>query len=133
MKRFNILYAVLLMLFVFSCEKGLDLSPEDVVTESSFFNSKKDYRLFATNFYRYLPRPAFDDRNTDIGFKEGGSDISRGTLIAPQKSDFWNNSYVSIRACNYLLKKSEGADDKLKAEIGTYIGEAYFFRAMLYL
>lgn len=132
MKRFNILYAVLLMLFVFSCEKGLDLSPEDVVTESSFFNSKKDYRLFATNFYRYLPRPSYDDRNTDIAYNEGGNDISRGTYIAPQNSNFWNNSYVSIRACNYLLKKSEAADDKLKTEIGNYIGEAYFFRAMLY-
>jgi hypothetical protein len=133
MKKNKILYLlVAFTMLLGACEKGLDLAPEDVITESSFFKSVNDYKLFATQLYDGLPRPSYEDRRSDIAYNEGGNDISRGTLIAPQNDGFWNGSYKTVRACNLLLEKVELADDKLKTDIGVYKGEALFFRAMAY-
>ena len=127
----NICIALLTISF-WSCEKDLDLTPEDEISSSSFFVSVNDFKTFATTFYASLPRPAGDDQNTDIAYREGGSDISRGTLIPAETSSFWNDSYTLIRRCNVLLQKAAEASPDLTADIRTYEGEAFFFRAMAY-
>ncbi len=133
MKKNKFIYILFALALVFgACEKDLDLAPEDVITESSFFKSANDFKLFATQLYDGLPRPSHDDRRTDIAYNEGGNDISRGTLIAPQNDGFWNGSFETIRACNLLLEKAEIATDDLKPSIEVYKGEALFFRAMAY-
>ncbi|MEQ6119120.1 RagB/SusD family nutrient uptake outer membrane protein [Reichenbachiella sp. MALMAid0571] len=132
MKRIYII--CVLALLGFSCEKNLDLTPEDVLTESSFFLSANDFRLFANNFYDALPNQSqgLSDRQTDIGYTEGGNDVSRGTHQAPQNSSTWDGAYANIRKYNFLLEKIEEADENLQVEVEAFKGESLFFRAYTY-
>ncbi|TKG93749.1 RagB/SusD family nutrient uptake outer membrane protein [Puteibacter caeruleilacunae] len=133
MKNTKLIYLLMAFgLIMWSCEKDLDLAPEDEITEATFFKSVNDFKLFATNFYNRLPRDSYADRQTDIAYNEGGNDVSRGTLIAPQNDGHWDGSYKAIRACNYLLEKAEIAGEEISDKLDTYKGEAYFFRAMTY-
>jgi hypothetical protein len=133
----NNLYILLFIIsFIsFSCEKDLELAPEETITEATFFKAEVDFRLFASDFYNYLPRPSSSDVNTDIGFKLGGSSIAKGTHQIPVDDGTWNNSYVQIRATSILLEKAEVLKEENSTEyekIKQFQGEAHFFRARAY-
>ena len=132
-KLIKYMYVVLAIFIVTSCELDLDLLPLTEVSEDSFFLKENDFKIYANQFYAYLPDFSLCSRDNyaDIGFTRNS--ISNSSYIESQTSSFWDNSYVKIRNTTQLIERvAELEDDQLKAEVAVYEGEARFFRAYTY-
>lgn len=132
MKTINKNYIfILLLLIITGCEKSLDLSPKDEVSDASFWQTSDHFKLAANDFYFSLQGAHnYTDINSDIAFGAGANTVSNGSYLATANSPLWNDSYTGIRATNYLLQKAEGSP--LGTEIDRWVGEALFFRAYYY-
>lgn len=122
---------ILLLLAATGCEKSLDLTPKDQLSDASFWRTPEHFQLAANDFYYKLQEaPEYIDINSDIAFGAGANTVSNGSYLAPANSAVWDSAYVGIRGTNYLLMKAEESD--LGAEIDRWVGEALFFRAYHY-
>jgi len=116
-----------------NCEKDLNLLPLTEVNENSFFKTENDFKIFANQFYAYLPDFGLPSRDNwaDICFTRNS--ISNSTYIESQESGLWNGSYSNIRNTNQLIERFEELEDTdLKGQVAVYEGEARFFRAFAY-
>ena len=132
MKLFNKNHiAVLLALLITGCDKSLDLTPKDEVSDPAFWQTPDHFKLAANDFYFGLQGAHnYTDINSDIAFGAGSNAVSNGSFLATPNSDLWDDSYSAIRSANYLLAKA--AESPLGNEIDRWIGEALFFRAYNY-
>lgn len=133
MKRIiNKFYLFLLPLFMLAgCEKSLDLSPKDQISDASFWKNSDQFKLAANDFYFSLQGAHnYTDLNSDIAFGSGSNSVSNGSYLAQANSDVWDNAYSGIRGTNYLLGKAE--ESGMGTEIDRWVGEALFFRAYNY-
>lgn len=118
-----------------SCNKALDLKPQDQLSEAAYFKSANDFKTFANQYYGYLrnfgnslgDNPHYDGRSDVFG---GGGAFGAGTNTVPASDGSWNNNYSRIRNCNYLLEKAAAYPDQ--AGIAQFVAEAKFFRAYCY-
>lgn len=137
-----------------SCNALLDMQPINQITPESYFASADQLGAYLINYYNtFLQAPysgsmyhdqnytdgmARSDGNTDIMCVGGGS-----TSLFADKH--WEVSadkvlqgyYGNVRICNYFLDKAvsgyeAGTISGSDAEIRNYIGEGYFFRALIY-
>ncbi len=148
--KFNLKYIrTLLILFTmsfYSCvEDFLERYPLDAMTDATYFTSPNDLKVMANGFYRLLPRYHFQsqgngpmnnflDANTDIQVGTGPSGFlfQRGASgQAPATDGSWNGNFNWIRQINYLINNARRVD--VSVESNQYTGEAYFFRAWVYL
>jgi len=118
-----------------SCEKDLNLAPQDKYSEATFFKTPDQFKLFATQFYSQLS--TFNGMLTretysDIVIAWSPSTISNGSYSPTPNSDLWNNSYSIIRNTTYLVEKVKTAEQSIKEKVLVYGGEAKLFRAMAY-
>ncbi len=121
-----------------ACQKNLNLSPKDQVSDAGFWKTSNDFQLAANDFYFHLMEvPQYIDCNADIAFQSStGSDPfegrpkSNGSYQPVANYWVWDSSYAGIRAANYLLEKAR--ESNLGAAIDRWVGEAYFFRAYNY-
>ena len=125
------------MVVVCSCQKKLDLTPKDQISDASFWQKPSDFTLAANDFYYGLTEPnqqnstgLYADNTSDLAFGSGANSVSNGSYLPAANSELWNNAYTYIRAANYLLDKA--ATSALGAEIDKPVGEALFFRAYYY-
>ncbi|MDP4130448.1 MAG: RagB/SusD family nutrient uptake outer membrane protein, partial [Bacteroidota bacterium] len=133
----HIIFSIIIpTLLLTSCEKGLELAPEDKYSEATFFKTADQFKLFANQFYNGLPdcnaaynRELYSDVVTNVG---AANTVSNGSYFPTPTSSLWENSYITIRNTTYLIQKSASADATLKAQISVFEGEARFFRAMAY-
>jgi len=128
-------YFVFLSLIFFSCEKSLDLSPKTSYSEATFFQTSDQFKLFANQFYYYLPVCGHtEDRDiySDIVAARATNTVSNGSYYATTSSDYWDTPYKCIRYTTYLIQKGNELSTGLKNEIAVYVGEAKFFRALAY-
>tara|TARA_R110002049_G_scaffold245100_3_gene419079 strand:+ start:16665 stop:18347 length:1683 start_codon:yes stop_codon:yes gene_type:complete len=127
---------VLLSISIFwSCEQNLDDNfAETELSEATFFKTPGDFKLFANNYYDFLPAHGTWSRDdwSDLTTSVNGNSISRGDYTTSFTSAVWDDSYTLIRRTSTLIEKIENADLDLKAEILQYKGESHFFRAMAY-
>lgn len=127
---------VLLTLSVFwSCEQNLDDNfAETELSEATFFKTATDFKLFANNYYGYLPAHGTWSRDdwSDLTTSVNGNAVSRGDYTTNFTSDVWDNSYALIRKTCTLIEKVENAESELQSKILQYKGESHFFRAMAY-
>lgn len=132
MKKINNNYIYLLLILLLAgCEKSLDLTPKDQVSDASFWKTSDHFRLAANDFYfRLKGAPQYTDINSDIAFGAGANAVSNGSYLAPANSAVWDGAYEGIRATNYLLQKA--SESELATEIDRWVGEALFFRAYHY-
>jgi hypothetical protein len=131
MKTLNKSILLVLILFLMAgCEKSLDLTPKDEVSDASFWQTSNHFKLAANDFYFSLAATPFTDINSDIAFGAGANAVSNGSYLATANSDLWDDSYEVIRATNYLLAKAQ--ESPLGPEIDRWVGEALFFRAYHY-
>jgi hypothetical protein len=133
MNRLTVAYTGALLLLALGC-KDLNLGPKDQVSDASFWRTPDQFRLAANDFY-YALRGAsnYTEKNSDIATGVGGTDlssVSNGSYLPPANSDLWTNSFVGIRATNYLLAKA--TESGLGSQIDRWVGEALFFRAYHY-
>jgi hypothetical protein len=113
------------------CQKTLNLTPKDQISDASFWKNSNQFQLAANDFYLNLQgAPNYTDINSDIAFGSGSNSVSNGSYLAQANSSVWDNAYVGIRSTNYLLEKARQSG--LKTEIDRWVGEAFFFRAYNY-
>lgn len=126
----NIYICLLLTVILAGCEKSLDLSPKDQISDASFWKTSNDFMLAANDFYFGLAATPYVDLNSDIAFGLGPNAVSNGSYLPEETSTLWDDSYTWIRSTNYLLQKAE--ESGLGTEIDRWVGEALFFRAYHY-
>jgi len=121
---------ILVVIFA-GCQKDLDLTPKDQISDASFWQNSNQFKLAANDFYYKLQEaPNYTDLNSDIAFGSGSNSVSNGSYLAAANSDIWDDAWEGIRGANYLLEKSrEYAGDE---DISRWMGEAWFFRAYFY-
>ena len=118
-----------------SCEQNLDDNfAETELTETSFFKTETDFKLYANNYYGFLPSHGTWSREdwSDLTTNVNGNTISRGDHTTSFISGVWDDSYLLIRRTSTLIDKIENAEPELKSRILQYKGESHFFRAMAY-
>ena len=134
----NYIFVILLLMILAGCEKSLDLTPKDKISDASFWKSSDHFELAANDFYFSLKGAHnYTDINSDIAFG-GGSDpagpplssVSNGSFLPAANYGLWDDSYEGIRGVNYLINKAE--ESTLGSEIDRWVGEALFFRAYHY-
>lgn len=137
-----------------SCNDLLDLEPISQITPESYYKSADQLAAYLNNYYNsFLTAPytgamyhtqtwndglAQSDNSTDIFVQSIGGNT---TLFA---DDHWEvpsgktlqGYYGNVRAINYLIDKANtsiksGISGKAE-DANSYLGEAYFFRAMIY-
>ncbi|MGN6533206.1 MAG: RagB/SusD family nutrient uptake outer membrane protein [Ginsengibacter sp.] len=120
-----------LILLIAGCKKTLDLTPEDQISDASFWKTPAHFELAANDFYYGLKEvPQYIDNNSDIAFGAGPDPVSDGSYLPTANSPIWDSAYKNIRATNYLLEKAKESD--LGHSIDRWVGEALFFRAYNY-
>ncbi|WP_224750933.1 RagB/SusD family nutrient uptake outer membrane protein [Mucilaginibacter pankratovii] len=133
----TIFYSLLLLMTTaqLSCNKVLDLKPQDQLSEAAYFKTANDFKTFANQYYGYLrnfatsfaDNPHYDGRADVFG---GGGAFGAGTNTVVATDANWTNNYARIRNCNYLLEKAAEFNDQ--NAIAQYVAEAKFFRAYCY-
>jgi hypothetical protein len=117
-----------------SCEKFLDRPPLDTITDKEMKFSKKEMELYANQYYVNFPQflDAFYADNSSDNMVYGSFDYNpllAGTVTVPNSGGGW--SWTNIRSVNYFLANYQITTEAL-ADVGTYIGEVYFWRAWFY-
>ncbi|MBD0402832.1 RagB/SusD family nutrient uptake outer membrane protein [Flammeovirga sp. EKP202] len=158
MKRFIIL---LLAIGFLSCERFLDRSPDQGVTESEVFTNYESYRAFNDKLYAYLDdyfdwRRRFDsgsfsdetennsnwtvqnDMNAGGFYSKPGNanNTEVGWEMSNQgigsRSPVIANSFQAIRTANITIERIEMLEDATPQQIDELLGQAYFMRAWHY-
>jgi hypothetical protein len=115
-----------------SCEQGLDLYSEDVISEPVYFASAGDFQRYANQFYSGLPSFNADDDMSDITKPSGFNNVSNSTYIAGTGDGTWDGAYSMIRYLNYGLDRCASAPENLQSDIKVYEAEMKFFRGFQY-
>lgn len=140
-KTFHILSVLLgIVLVLGSCQKTLDKTPQDQISDPEFWKSSSDLQLYVNNMYSVLPswlltgsggNPLLD-ASTDVAISTGLFATNRlqldGVVNVPASGGGW--SWGDIRNVNYFLANANRVPDGGSKK--QYIGEAFFFRAWNY-
>jgi hypothetical protein len=120
-----------------SCKKALNLSPEDQLSDASYWKTPNDFKLAANSFYSYersfadiLNDNPHSDYRGDMLTENTKNLFSNGQNSVPVTDGNYNTAYTRIRNINYLLAKA--AAYSAPATIKQYVAEAKFFRAYEY-
>ena len=127
------LIIIFLSVAICGCDKGLELSPKDTISDNTFWKVPADFEKAANYFYNSLSSHSNGglDANSDITVGAGSNTLSNGSYIAPQTSATWNNSYAMVRGTTRLIEKYDKNID-IQSETSRYAAEARFFRARAY-
>ena len=140
-KILYVLSAIVILAATASCEKFLDMSPDENLTLDDVFAVRQNTRAFLANAYSYLPFHA--DMSWDNNFT-GSCDemeIAYGAHTTHAMSsgawapvdDFvafiWTSMYEGIRKVNLVIENADRCEDATADEIRWMKGESYFLRA----
>lgn len=152
-------YKISLLFLVFSsfisCDKHLDLKPEDGTVRQEFWNTKEDVQAAVIGCYGAMLNqpPGVSDRPlTDYLFMWGElradmvlpteyastdeRDISRMNILATNPITSWAAVYRVINYCNTVLEFAPGVMEKdptfKQEELDGYMAEALAIRSYLY-
>lgn len=125
----NIKIIIFASLLSIGCKKGLNLIPEDTISDETFWKTASDFKLATNNLYYSLGSFNTWDTETDIAYDVPNS-ISNGTYQAPETDDNWNTPYIYIRRCNNIIEKA--ATSSVAEDVKQFVAEAKFFRAYNY-
>jgi hypothetical protein len=123
---------LIVVLLLSGCDSLLDVTPQDKITDLSYWNNSTDFKMAANRFYPFLREATMRDIETDLAYDNvTRNSESNGTYVASEADGDWNNAYSNLRIVNYLIMQGEKYSGN-KEQIKQYVGEAYFFRAYLY-
>ena len=142
-KSFNNKIALLLILFsmgTISCEKWLDISPKDSITNNSLWASTGSADLFLNNIYAGLPGPFQtidpEENFTDNAMNGVNGQISRilyaASVYTPSNAPSYWGQYDNIRKCNLFIKGIMDSKLQEKKKKKLRLAEARFLRAYYY-
>lgn len=137
MKKIILIIPALLLLMMGCAD--LDLAPEDVPSDATFFTQASDFKNYMNGLYgsfspgqnSWFAGEAASD-NFVAGRERTGTIYQwNNTGVASATSGTWNNNYTNIRNANFLLDNADKVATR-DAVVEHYIGEAYYARAWYY-
>ncbi len=146
-KQFSILVCAALAAGLSSCNDYMDLEPITSVPTTKYLYAENDLAAYATQFYEgQLPSHGRGGYNLGLFAQDNGTDnqvaATPSTLFVTGQShtgdwSTWSSCFTNIRSVNYFLETvperyENGEISGADANIRHYIGEMYFFRAMIY-
>lgn len=141
MKMKNIIYILpFILLFPMGCDDDLNLTPESVITVSSFFQNEDDarsaaagiysgVRAISNNLYIYGDERADNTEQTDLGT---GNDANRNTIKSTTGGADWSGFYNILKDANNVIARVPEVSFTNETEKNRILGEAYFIRAWTY-
>lgn len=136
-----------------SCNKWLELKPQDGIVGDEFWNTKEQVQAAVTGIYasmlgsttgdRALPEYFFiwGEARTDMvspGFKadQDEQDIVNLNMLSTNKFANWRSLYQTINYCNTVISKAPGvleSDNTFSQDqLNRGLGEALTLRALMY-
>ena len=138
----SIFFIIAFSALLTACDSDfLERYPLDQVTEPDFFTKAGDLQMYMNRFYNttYFPIASQTTRPGDGGADDMNSDVMIGQELAARLignrsvgssvSVSW--SFNDVRTINYFFANYERCTDEL-SKYKQYLGEAYFFRALIY-
>ncbi|KXX69105.1 RagB/SusD family nutrient uptake outer membrane protein [Flammeovirga sp. SJP92] len=151
----------LLAIGFLSCERFLDRSPDQGVTESEVFTNYESYRAFNDKLYAYLDdyfdwrrrfdSGSFSDETENNSNWTAQNDMNAGGFYSKpgnstntevgwemsshgvgSRSPVIANSFQAIRTANITIERIEMLEDATPQQIDELLGQAYFMRAWHY-
>lgn len=135
MNRIYIISGLMAVLLLNACRKDfLDRKPLDQVGVSDYFKNPKDLETYVNQFYNTASFPIVPeyglDFNSDNAVATNFNEILAGTRTLDGAPSI---SFARVRSINYFFdnyKRIEG--NAALSDYKQYVGEAYFFRALIY-
>ena len=148
MKRFKIIYFVLLAALLSSCEGFLDLYPTNAAPAQTSIKTANDAKVMINGLYRSLTSSSYYGRNMFLYADAKGGDfavraLGRGNdglytfnhaASSGSYSTFWSQGYYCLLQVNNLLENIERIeeDGNGSTALSNYKGQAHTLRAMIY-
>ncbi|RIJ48041.1 RagB/SusD family nutrient uptake outer membrane protein [Maribellus luteus] len=147
MKKIKLIYLLLIITLITSCNDYLDVVPDNVATIDNAFTDRYNAEKYLATCYSYLPNfGGYNNNPTLIAGDElwmpekykgvYGALIARGNQSATSPSlDYWRgtnggkNMYQAIRSCNIFLERITSVPDLRKDELTRWIAEVKFLKA----
>lgn len=149
MKKIKILFIVTVTAFLCSCNKYLDVVPDNVATIDYAFNLRSSAERFLFTCYSYMPadgnfntNPAFFaadevwNPNPTIDITTNFYNIALGLQnVTSPTGDFWMGArggkpmFTAIRDCNIFLENIHKVDELQQFERLRWIAEVKFLKA----
>ncbi len=140
MRVYSLLSLVAAMTLTTSCERYLDIIPDNVATIENAFAMRDQAEKFLFTCYSYMPRdgdlaqdPAMlgGDEIWRLSSHAGMFDIARGlqNVVGPLGGHHWDALYRGIRDCNIFLENIHSVPDIIEFERRRWIAEVKFLKA----
>lgn len=139
MKKLIYTFCLFISMVLSSCEDWLVKDPLNQITDVNLTYTADECKLYVNQFYTSF----WGSPNSYIYHVDKGSDnllsfsysdnkdLIEGLHVVPSSGEGWGTTeWGKIRSVNFLLNNYKQSPELDKAE--KYIGEAHFFRAMLY-
>lgn len=136
-----------------SCQKWLDLKPQDGIVGNEFWNTKEQVDAAVTGIYSSMQSSRTGDRDmveylfiwgegrTDMvtpGFRadQDELDIVNLNMLPQNKFVNWRSFYQTINYCNTIIQMAPGVRSKdntfTEAHLHTAVGQALAIRSLMY-
>jgi len=142
MKKLQIIYTcsiISILLVIASCKKGaLNQAPPTKLSDATFWHTTGDLQNYMNSLYSIFPLYTTNngvmgiyniDNNSDNMVPSGANARLNGQYTVNGNSGY--PDYTHIRTVNYFLANYTKVSAAPGA-VAPFVGEAYFFRAMLY-
>lgn len=148
-KQYFKIFAITLLSVIFLNSCDLTREPENTIPRENSLQSLSDAKKWDTGFmtylrnrvggyYSYIQDYQADYLNASSEFGNRGGDWHSWLTLTSSSydaKDIWHSYYVAIKNINEFLKLSESfelTEDKDKAELDAYKGDAHLLRAYYY-
>lgn len=116
---------------VISCDTT-DIKPLDSLTDSSYWKSVSDLKLYTNDLYDKLSAPSVEHDNASdncVTTNYNSMLFDEQTIPASAKDAGW--TWENIRSCNYFMHRYQSVSGS-EADINKHVAEVRFFRALDY-
>ena len=135
--------SLIVILMVSACQEDLlEKYPLDQVSEGDFLLKTRDHEIYMNQFYnwnllktgKYVSGGTLyelDYNSDNIIGANGLDDRLKGVRVSQSNNSSWDKYYMFVRSINFYFDNYEKCIDPYD-EYKEYLGEAYFFRALIY-
>jgi len=135
MNKYFIIIMVPAILLLNACNKNfLDREPLDATTSDAFFETPDQMRVYINSFYSSSNFPKYENHGSDY---ESDNQVTntpnqrlQGTRVVTTSGTI---SFTDVRRINFFFDNYRRVEEKYTLDqYQQYLGEAYFFRALIY-
>jgi hypothetical protein len=137
MKYFQIIFSFIAMIILLaSCEEDfLQRTPLDQVTSVDYFKSPNDLKAYVNQYYSPTYFPKFANWGSDYG-TDNQIGLNVDTRLEGTRTIATSGSiaFGPVRSINYFFDQYSKVKEKyVLKDYQQYLGEAHFFRALIYI